>query len=89
MAVKRSDFLCTDKIEYMYLRQFKQVLDEYDIRNQQILHFRICTSKCSNSSRVLELSRNSSNFIEPLLPKNQTEQPWSILCCYVAIVFDI
>jgi len=37
----------------------------------KILHFRNRTSNCSNSSRVLELSRT-------LLLKNRTEQPWFV-----------
>ena len=36
-------------------------LDEYDHETSKILHFRKCTSNCSNSSRVLELSRTLSN----------------------------
>ena len=63
----------------MYLRQFKHVLDEYDHRNQQILHFRNCTSNCSNSSRVLELSRTLSNPYSQKIELNNpdtTQQAW-------------
>jgi len=53
----------------MYLRQFKHVLDEYDLRNQQNPPF----SKLHIEQ--FESSRTFMNFIKPLLPKNRTEQP--------------
>ena len=61
-------------IYYMFLRQFKQVLDEYDFRNQQnppflTLHIELLEQ--------FEGSRTFTNFIEPLLPSIWTEQP----CC--------
>jgi hypothetical protein len=56
----------------MYLRQLEQVLDEYDLRNQKILHFRNCTLNCSNSSRVLELSQTLSN---PCSQKIELDNP--------------
>jgi hypothetical protein len=57
----------------MYLRQFKHVLDEYDHRNQPISPF----SKLHiELLEQFEGSITFTNFIEPLLPKNRTEQPW-------------
>jgi hypothetical protein len=50
----------------MYLGQFKRVLDEYDLRNQQNLPF----SKLHiELLEQFEDSRTLTNFIEPLLPK--------------------
>ena len=62
----------------MFLRQFKQVLDEYDFRNQQnppflTLHIELLEQ--------FEGSRTFTNFIEPLLPKNRTGQPWLYQSC--------
>ena len=54
---------------YIYLRQFKHVLDKYDHRNQQIPPF-------SRSQIELleqcEGSRTFTNFIKPLLLKHRT-----------------
>ena len=78
MAVKRSDF---SLINYnIHVRQYKHVLDEYDHGNQQYppfskLHIELLEQ--------LEGSRTFTNFIEPLLPKNRTEQP-----CLLYIVTD-
>jgi len=57
----------------IYLKRNKQVLDEYDHRNQQSppflkLHIELL--------QQFEGSRTFTNIIEPLLPKKRTEQPW-------------
>jgi hypothetical protein len=58
---------------FMYLKQYKHVLDEYDLRNQQNppfskLHIELLEQ--------FEGSRTFTNFTEFLLSKNRTEQPW-------------
>jgi hypothetical protein len=57
----------------MYLRQLKHVLDEYDHRYQQTPPFSKLHIKLLEQ---FESSRAFTNFIEPWLPKNRTEQPW-------------
>jgi len=60
-------------IHYIHVEQYKHVLDEYDHGNQQNppfpkLHIELL--------KQFEGSRTFTNFIEPLLPRNRTEQPW-------------
>jgi hypothetical protein len=55
--------------DYIYLRQYKHVLEKYDHRNQQNspfpkLHIELLEQ--------FEGSRTVTNFIEPLLPNNRT-----------------
>jgi hypothetical protein len=72
MSVKRSDFLLI-LIYYVHVRQYKHVLDEQDHGNQQNPPF----SKLQiEQLEQFEGSRTFTNFIEPILPKNRTEQPW-------------
>jgi len=65
----------TSQISYKfgYLRQFKYVWASIDYRNQQNAPFSKLHIKLL---KQFEGSRTSTNFIEPLLPKNRTEQSW-------------
>jgi hypothetical protein len=62
-------------IYHMYSRQFKHVLVEYDLRNQRNppfskLHIELL--------KQFEGSRTFTDFIEPLLPKNELNNPGSL-----------
>jgi hypothetical protein len=57
----------------MNLRQFKHVLDKYDHRDQQNPSFSTLHIKLL---KQFEGSRTFTSIIEPLHPKQRTEQPW-------------
>ena len=57
-------------IVYIHLRQSKHVLYGYDLDTSKTLHFWNCTSNCSSSSRILELSRILLNPCSQIIELN-------------------
>jgi hypothetical protein len=66
-----NDFLSTHKSEYItYILNYTSILwTSMTTDTGKVLHFRNCTSNCSNNSRVLELSQTLSS--NPCSQKNE------------------
>ena len=93
MAVKRSDFLCTDSCNILYVLKdsFSMFWTSMTTGTSKILHFRNCTSNCSNSSRILECLRNFMTlelFTDPYSQKNELNNPGFALVLHHGSLFQ-
>jgi len=59
----------SDHEPMVYVKQYKLILDEYEIGNQQSPPF----SKLHNPKRILQRSQTLSNNVPP---EKRTEKPW-------------
>ena len=73
MAIKLSNYAVIDYNMLYIFKIIEALLDKRDHGNQQNPPF----SKLQiEQLEQFEGSRTFTNFIEPILPKNRTEQPW-------------